>query len=76
MGPYRCPVRFFVTYIDYYGDVRTLGQCDRDGCAGLIRNCRVANDKVIAVHEVLFGGKKVCRWSSRLHSDELTQVGT
>lgn len=66
MGPYRCQVRFFVTYIDYGSRKEiTLGQSDRQGCALLIKHCRASGDQVVAVEEVLFSGEKVCRWRSR-----------
>lgn len=67
MGPYRCPVRFFVTYLDSYGALKTLGLLDRKGTADLIRRCRGAGDPVVSVEEVLFSGEKVCRWQSRLY---------
>lgn len=70
MGPHRNQVRFFVSYLplSLNGDCKqevTLGQCDRNGTAELIRNCRRAGDPVTAVHEVLFSGEQVARWLSR-----------
>lgn len=67
MGPYRSPVRFFVTYLNAWGKAMTLGQEDRNGTAALIKNCRIAGDPIIRVEEVLFSGEKVCRWNSKFY---------
>jgi hypothetical protein len=74
MGPYRNPVCFFVTYLDQQASreedrMITLGQCDRNGTASLIKNCRKAGDPVVSVHEILFNGKKICRWHSKVYSE-------
>jgi len=66
MGPYRNPVCFFVTYFcNQSKKVTTLGQCDRNGTATLIKNCRKAGDPVISVYEILFNGKHHFHWNSR-----------
>jgi hypothetical protein len=65
MGPYRCSVRFFVSYFSKeYQQILQLGMDNRRHTAELIRTCRAAGDKVLRVRERMFSGRMVDRFVS------------